>query len=140
MTARRTEDLQCWRLANELRKEVHAICENPAAGRDFKFCDSFRDAVGSVCRNISEGFARYSSAEIVRFFRYALASLEEVKDHLEECRIRNLLEAEGWERLHDLAEHTKATLISFMKPHQARCRARGDKSGRSRGRSSRSEA
>jgi four helix bundle protein len=124
MAARNPRELQCWQLANDLRAEVHAICEIPAASRDLRFCDSFRDAIGSVCRNISEGFGRYSSPEIVKYFRYALASLEEVQDHLEECRIRKLTTPDSWERIHDLAEHTKATSINFMKPHVHRCRQR----------------
>jgi four helix bundle protein len=111
-------------LANELREKVHAICEIPAAARDRGFCDGFVGASGSVCRNLAEGFARYVSAEIVKFFRYALASLEEVKDYLEECRIRRLLGPEELERLLDLAEHTKATTLKFMKPHEERRRRR----------------
>ena len=62
------------------------------------------------------------------FFRYALASLEEVKDHLEECRIRKLIGPEAWDRIDDLAEHAKATSINFMKPNEERCRNRAARS------------
>jgi four helix bundle protein len=109
MAPRDHKELRCWQLANQLRGEVHDICEIPAAAQDFKFCNSFRDAIGSVCRNLSEGFARGTPCEIAQYFRYALASLEETKDHLEECRIRTLLTAEKLDRLLDIAEHTKAT-------------------------------
>ncbi len=47
----------------------------PAVAKRFTFCDSFLDAAGSVCHNIAEGFKRFASAEIVRFFTYSLASL-----------------------------------------------------------------
>ena len=55
---RHHSELRCWKLADELRVEVHAICARPVVQGDFRFCNSFRDACGSVCRNIAEGFAR----------------------------------------------------------------------------------
>jgi four helix bundle protein len=116
--------LQCWQLANALRVEVVAICEHPRVVGDADFCNSCRRAMSSVCRNIAEGFGRYESGEIVTFFRYALASLAEVQDHLEECRQRRFIEAAEFDRLWDIAEHTKATAIKFMKPHEARVRRR----------------
>jgi four helix bundle protein len=94
----------------------------PAIAGDFKFCNSFRDAIGSVCRNISEGFTRGGSCEIVQFFTYALASLAETEDHLEECRVRSVLDNNRFDRDWDLAEHVKATCRNFMKPHAERCR------------------
>jgi four helix bundle protein len=117
-------DLRCWQLANRLRDEVNAICSMPKVAGDFKFCNSFRDAIGSVCRNISEGFTRGGSREIVQFFTYSLASLAESQDHLEECRIRSVIDKEQFDRAWDLTEHIKATCLNFMKPHEHRCRRR----------------
>ena len=73
-----------------------------------------------MCRNIAEGFARYESGEIVQFFRYALASLAEVEDHLKECGQRGLLDPAAGERLTDTCEHIKAMMLKFIKPHLAR--------------------
>jgi four helix bundle protein len=108
----------------------------------FSFCDSFQDAMGSVCRNISEGFKRFTSAEIVRFFRYALASLAEVQDHLEECLARKFISKEDFDRLWDMSEHTNATATKFMKTHLERIqgerrprRSTGRRGGRQAGRS-----
>ena len=130
MTATHFRDLRCWQRANDLRAEVHAICSIPASARDFRFCNSFRDAVRSVCRNISEGFGRHSSGHIVQFFTYALASLNEVEDHFEECRIRGLLKGERFDKDWDMAEHTRAMCLKFIKPHTARlC---GPRAGRQR--------
>lgn len=117
-------DLRCWQLADELRREVHAICARPAVARDRRFCTSFTDAAGSVCRNLAEGFARYESAEIVQFFRYALASRAEVQDHLDESRLREFVDAAEHQRLSDLSAHTKAATLKFMKFHKERVQAR----------------
>jgi four helix bundle protein len=87
---------------------------------DFRFCNSFRDAVGSVCRNISEEFERKGSGDIVQFFRYALASLAQVQDHLEECLVRQLIDRKRFESLWDLSEHAKAVAIRFKAVHERR--------------------
>ena len=117
--------LQCWQLAHALRVEVIAICAKEAVARDFRFCNSFRDAASSVCRNIAEGFCRYRSAEIVLFFGYALSSLAEVCDHLEECRARGFLQQPEFERLCELAEHARAKILRFRRVHQGRRRQPG---------------
>ena len=111
------KDLRCWQLADAVRSEVIAICANKQIAGDFRFCDGFRDAAGSVCRNLAEGFARYESAEIVQFFRYALASLAEVQDYFTECGTRDLIPSAEVTRLLDRCEHTRATTLKFMKPH-----------------------
>ena len=101
-----------------------AICAREPACGHFRFCDSFHDTAASVCRNLAEGFVRFSSGEIVRFFRYALASLAEVQDHLSECLARQFIDQAEFNRLHDLSEHTKASVLSFIKPHVARSHRR----------------
>ena len=117
MAVRNASDLHCWRLADQLRSDVLELCGREQISDDRKFCTGFADAAGSVCRNLSEGFARYESGGIVQFFRYALASLAEVKDYLEECRERGVIDALELARLADRCEHTKATATKFMKPH-----------------------
>jgi four helix bundle protein len=112
--------LQCWQLANALRREVVVLCGRPPVSKDFEFCDSFKDAVGSICRNISEGFIRFTSPEIARFFGYALASLGEVQDHLVECQTKEYINDSDFARLWDLSEHVKATALNFSKPHRER--------------------
>ena len=123
-------DLRCWQLADSLRSDVIRICGQERVAKDFKFCDNFLDAAGSVCHNISEGFARYESPEILRFFRYALASLAEVQDQLSESRERKFIDPAAFDRYWDKSEHTKATMLNFMKPHQAKVLERRRKSNR----------
>jgi four helix bundle protein len=120
MAARNPGDLRCWRLADELRRDVLGLCRREEIRGDRRFCTGFSDAAGSVCRNLSEGFARYESSGIVQFFRYALASLAEVNDYLQECEERGVIDAAELARLVDRCEHAKATATKFMKPHLTR--------------------
>ena len=124
MSARNAEDLRCWQLADALRTDVLALCAGKQIAHDVRFCAGFRDAASSVCRNIAEGFARYESAEIVQFFRYALASLAEVKDYRKEYEERGVVDRTELDRLIDRCEHTKATTTNFMKPHLNKAKPR----------------
>ena len=118
--ARKATELECWRLADKLRAEVIEICASPRVERHGRFCDGFTEAAGSACRNIQEGFKRYQPAQIVQFFDYAIASLEEVLDYLHECTQRKFLDKDKHAELSDLAEHAKATAINFKRPHEAK--------------------
>ena len=118
--ARNVEELQCYQLADQLRREVHAICAQERVTERRRFCDGFTEAAGSICRNISEGFARYESGAIVQFFRYALASIAEVKDYLHECGQRQFIDRNRLAADLELAEHTKATTLRFMRYHEAK--------------------
>ena len=118
--AKKAEELECWQLADKLRAEVIAICEQPRAAKHLRFCDGFTDAAGSVCRNIEEGFGRYYSAQIVQFFGYALASLNEIQDYLHECTLRKFIDQPQLDELNDLAEHCRAKSLNFMRYHEAK--------------------
>jgi four helix bundle protein len=118
--AKHVEDLQCYQLADQLRREVHAICAQGRVREHGRFCNGFTEAAGSVCRNISEGFARFDSGPIVQFFTYALGSLGEVKDYLCECAEREFIDQKRFTTALDLAEHTKATTLRFMRVHEAK--------------------
>jgi four helix bundle protein len=127
MGAKTFRELRCWQLAHELRSEVCAICAREPASKHFNFCNSFQDTASSVCRNFAEGFGRFHSAELVQFFRYALASLAELQDHFDDCLARRFIDQACFDRLHELSEHTKALALNFMKPHLPKPRGRNSR-------------
>ena len=122
--AKKVEELQCWQLADRLRSEVIAICAQKSVSTHFRFCAGFTEAAGSVCHNISEGFARYYSAPIVQFFTYALGSLGEVEDYLRESLERKFISNERFLKDMELAEHTRAKTLKFMQFHERKLKTR----------------
>src|SRR5262245_686998 len=79
--ARRVEDLICWQRADELRQLIiKHTADGTTAGNDHRFRDNLRDAIASVCRNQSEGFAKYLHRPQKPYFNTARSSLAEVKD------------------------------------------------------------
>ena len=79
--ARRVEDLICWQRADELRQLIiKHTADDTRAGKDYRFTNNFRDAIASVCRNQSEGFAKFYHRPQKPYFVTARSSLAEVKD------------------------------------------------------------
>jgi four helix bundle protein len=79
----RYQDLVCWQLANDLKREVYALLvESPSARRDLDFANQLRDAASSGPANISEAFSSYRHKESARYARIAKNSLTETHNHL----------------------------------------------------------
>jgi four helix bundle protein len=94
---RRYQDLACWQLANDLKREVYKLLtESASARRDLDFASQLRDAAGSGPANISEAFACYRHKESARYARIAKSSLTETHNHL----------ADGVDRGHWTAERS----------------------------------
>jgi hypothetical protein len=55
--ARHFTELQCWQLANELKRAISRFSERPIVKRDTKY-EQIRDAAAGGPRTIAEGFAR----------------------------------------------------------------------------------
>jgi four helix bundle protein len=82
MGARRYQELDAWRLANELKLEVYALLETSAANEDRRFCTQVRAAASSGPANLAEGFACFRHSEFSRYARIARASLLETHNHV----------------------------------------------------------
>jgi four helix bundle protein len=79
----RFEDLDCWKDARQLMRQVYeAIEQDSAWKRDARLCSQIQSAAGSVMANIAEGFVRRSNKEFVQFLFIAMSSSAEVKSHL----------------------------------------------------------
>ena len=76
------EDLNCWKLAREVSREIGALCRQGAFKADGGLRDQIQRSSGSVMDNIAEGFDRGSRGEFVQFLGYAKGSAGEVKSQL----------------------------------------------------------
>jgi four helix bundle protein len=82
MGARTYRELVVFQRSAELRRRVLALLATADASRDRRLCEQVRDAVRSPPRNIAEGFGRYNPAEFAQFLDVAIASLDELDNHL----------------------------------------------------------
>ena len=82
MKISRFEDLDCWKEARQLTRQVYeAIGRNPVWQKDVRLCGQIQAASVSVLSNVAEGFVRHSDKEFVQFLFIAMSSAAETQSH-----------------------------------------------------------
>jgi four helix bundle protein len=76
------KDLEAWKKARELRKEISALSKTFPIEEKYKLSDQIVRAARSVTANIAEGYGRFHYQENIQFCRIARGSLTEVQYHL----------------------------------------------------------
>ena len=76
MKIERFEDIESWKEARMLVKEIYQLFANV---KDYGFRDQIQRAAISVMSNIAEGFDRSSNKEFVQFLVIARGSISEVR-------------------------------------------------------------
>ena len=82
MTIKYFEDLEVWKEARHLTRQVYQITQDAAFSRDFGLRDQIRRAAVSVMSNIAEGFERGGNREFTQFIYVARVSCGEVRSQL----------------------------------------------------------
>ena len=78
----RFEDIEVWKNARVLLKDVYKVSSTGSFSRDFNMRNQFRSAALSIMNNISEGNDREGNKEFVQFLYIARGSAGEVRSML----------------------------------------------------------
>ena len=82
-TIHRFEDLEIWKDARILCKQVNAlVVKNKLFFNDFSLKDQIYRSSGSVMDNIAEGFGREGNKEFINFLTFSGGSCNETKSQL----------------------------------------------------------
>ena len=92
-------DLEVWKSARELRKEIYKIVKNLPEIEKFGLNTQMCRAAVSVTANIAEGYGRFHFKETVQFARHARGSVYELHDHLITCIDQNYIEESVFEEI-----------------------------------------
>lgn len=76
------EDLNCWKEAVLLRRELKPINNNFPKHEEYRLKDQLIRCLRSVTNNIVEGYGRFNYQENIQFCRISRGSLYETIDHL----------------------------------------------------------
>jgi len=76
------EELECWKKAAALRKQLSLLVKTFPSEERYRLCDQIIRASRSVTANIAEGFGRFHYQENIQFCRQSRGSLFELIDHL----------------------------------------------------------
>src|SRR5688572_22789064 len=108
--------LEAWKKARLMRLFVYNDIIPRLPGEEkYNLGIQMRRASVSATANISEGYGRFHYIEGIQFYRIALGSLCELKDHLICCRDIKCIDDSHFEKGIDLIEQAKVTLNGFIK-------------------------
>lgn len=97
----RFEDLEAWKSARQVVKEIYRISKNDLFARDFGLRDQICRAAVSVMSNIAEGFERDGNEEFVNFLSIAKGSSGEVRSQLFVAPDQNYISEEDLKFIYD---------------------------------------
>jgi four helix bundle protein len=75
------EELDCWKEATKLRRDVSKITKTFPEEEKYKLVDQMLRCSRSVTNNIAEGYGKFHLKDNARFCRMSKGSLNELKDH-----------------------------------------------------------
>jgi four helix bundle protein len=81
-TFKRFEDIEAWKKARELTREIYRHSKAGLFSKDFALRDQIRRAAVSVMSNIAEGFERGGTKEFMQFLAIAKGSVGEIEAQL----------------------------------------------------------
>ena len=118
------EELECYRMARELRKEVSRFCKTLPHEEKYRLKDQIIRSSRSVTANITEGYGRHHHQENIQFCRIARGSLTETLDHLIVALDENYLTDEEFSIIRGLLENTHKVLNGYI-AYLKRCASAG---------------
>jgi four helix bundle protein len=116
MKLTRFEDLDCWKEARQLTRQVYELVhQNPTWQRDVRLCSQLQSAAGPVMANIAEGFVRRSNKEFVQFLFIAMSSCAEVQSHLYVSVDQGYLSKDAFESIYEQVNKTARIISGLVK-------------------------
>ena len=79
MKVERFEDLEIWKEARVLSKDIFKLTLKEPFCHDYKFRDQIRTSSGSIMDNIAEGFEREGNKEFIQFLSVSKGSCGECR-------------------------------------------------------------
>ena len=108
-------DLDVYKNAKKLVKEVYALLNTYPKEEQFALCDQLRRAAVSVPSNIAEGMGRMAIKERIHFIEIAYASMIEVLCQLDISKSLGYITQDELTKAEDIAMHLSKVMTGLKK-------------------------
>ena len=109
------EDIEAWKRARELTREIYRVTNQGAFAKDFGLRDQIRRASVSIMSNIAEGFERGGDKEFAQFIALAKGSSAEVRSQLYVALDQGYIDQDTFDGLSKVTLQINRMLTGLMK-------------------------
>lgn len=120
------EDLEVWKLARELTRNIYKVTSNGTFSKDYGLRDQIRRASVSIMSNIAEGYERGGNQELIQFLSIAKGSSGEVRSQIYVASDQGYVGKNDCKRLLDTFKKLSIMINNFME-HLKGSRYKGSK-------------
>jgi four helix bundle protein len=114
-TFRKFEEIEAWKRARELTRQIYRVSLTSSFAKDFALRDQIRRASVSTMSNIAEGYDRSGTGEFVQFLATAKGPAAEVKCQLYVALDQRYIDEATFAALSALATETANMIGGLMK-------------------------
>ena len=111
----RFEDIESWKMARLLTKDVYLVTYKELFRKDFGLADQIRRAAVSVMSNIAEGFERRTKKEFIQFLYISKGSAGEVRSQLYIALDLKYITEKEFQGLYSRIESISQRISAFIK-------------------------
>jgi four helix bundle protein len=113
-TIKSFEDIEAWRMARELSKEIFKLTLLGSFSKDYSLKDQINRSSGSTMDNIAEGFERGGTKEFIHFLSIAKGSSGEVRSQLYRALDREHITENIYQSTKEKSEQISKKINAFI--------------------------
>lgn len=110
----RFEEIEAWKTARELTRQVYVLTKQGEFARDFGLRDQMRRASVSIMSNIAEGFESRTQSLFIEYLGRAKASSGELRAQLYVVNDIGYMKEDDFARVFDLCDKCSRQINRFM--------------------------
>lgn len=107
-------DLDCWKVARELRRKISTLANSFPSEEKYGLTSQIKRASRSETANIAEGYGRFHHQENIQFCRMSRGSLTETLDHLTVALDENYISVSEFDSFKDDLERCLKILNGYI--------------------------
>ena len=108
------EDLEIWKLAREICRDIYRIINYKEFSKDFGLVRQINNSSGSVMDNIAEGFEREGNKEFNQFLSIAKGSCGETRSQIIRAYDRQYISETEFNKIYNKLVDESIKIKNFM--------------------------